>query len=340
VLSEFLESHPDPDSPALAHLHLERGRLLAGPLEECDQAITAYERALALQPDLGVARTALAGLLLHAPDRWRQSLDLHRSILAGSPTTAQSLRAVAQLADAREQPEVARGARAVLRALGQASPQEAGIASGTLPFPIHPGPPMADPEAERVRRIAHQLRAELDEVLVDVDRTAPACDDSEVADAMQQILTIEDELSAPGLSRLEADERASLFSAVVALFLDPGGNSEETRYSDALDRTLGRWTRRKVRRIVEEIDLSTIHTLDHEAWGFDLRAMAAAQAIDRNGGDLRPVLRALLALESDSSARPIFEGANIGTLASTSESARRLLARITTLLCERLERAH
>jgi len=185
-----------------------------------------------------------------------------------------------------------------------------------------------------------RLRAELDEVLVDVARTAPACAEADVQDALQQILAIEDELSAPGLSRLSAADRASLFSAVVALFLDPGGNSEETRYSDALNRTLGRWTRRKVRRIVEEVEISAIGTLDHEAWGFELRALAAAQVIDRNGGDLRSVLRALLVLESDPSERPIFEGSNLGTLASTSESVRRLLARITALLCERLERSH
>jgi tetratricopeptide (TPR) repeat protein len=338
VLARFIEAHPDSDSPALAHLHLDRGRLLAGPLEECDQAIVAYERALALQPDLGVARTALAGLLLHAPDRWRDALTLHEQILAGAPTTAHSLRAIVQLADGQHQTDVAQGALAILRALGQASPQEAAIAGTSLPFPIRPGPPMANSEAERLRRIAHQLRAELDEVLVDVDRTPPSHAEPEIQDALQQILAIEDEISAPGINRLAPTERASLFSAVVALFLDPGGNSEETRYSAALDRTLGRWTRRKVRRIVEEIDAASIESLDHEAWGFELRAMAAAQAIDRDGGDLRSVLRALLSLESEAAAQPILEGANIGTLASTSETARRLLARITTLLCERLER--
>ena len=135
------------------------------------------------------------------------------------------------------------------------------------------------------------------------------------------------------------DERASLFCAIGALFLDPGGNGEESRYRDSLDAAIGRWTRRKVRGVIEETNVAAIRATDHGAWGSELRAMAAAQAIDRNGGDLRSVLRALLVLENQSETEPNFEGAEIATLASTSESARRLLSRITRMLCEKLEHA-
>jgi len=156
---------------------------------------------------------------------------------------------------------------------------------------------------------------------------------------MEQIIQIENELSAPRLVALDASERASLFSEIAALFLDPGGNGGESRYRDKLDRALGRWTRRRIRRTVEETSLSAIESHDHEAWGNELRAMAAAQAIDRNGGDLRSVLRGLLVLESDDPSQPIFEDAEIAIWASTSEAARRLLTRITKMLCERLEHA-
>jgi hypothetical protein len=190
---------------------------------------------------------------------------------------------------------------------------------------------------ERLRRIAHQLGEELGSVLEDVEVRIPDCPQREVVQAMEQITQIEDELTAPRLSALDTSERASLFSEIAALFLDPGGNGGDTRYRDRLDRTLGRWTRRKVRHIVEETSLVAIEAHDHEAWGYELRAMAAAQTIDRNGGDLRLVLRALILLESDDAANPTFEGAEISTLASTSEPARRLLTRITNVLCERLE---
>ncbi len=341
VLARFIEAHPDPDSPTLAQVHLERGRLLAGPLEECDRAIDAYERALELQSDLGVARTALAGLLLHAPERWREALRLHREILSASPTTPGSLRALVRLAEQRNQPDIASDALALLHALGQASRFEAEEAPDTLRIPIQPGPPMGDPEAERLRRLAHQLSDELSGILEGLEGTVPECPDAETAEAIERILRIEDELSAPYLNRLDADERASLFFEIAALFLDPGGNGGDSRYRDALDRSLGRWTRRKVRRIVEETDLHAIGHFDHVAWGDELRAIAAAQAIDRSGGRLRPVLLALLVLDDDGAeSRSNPEGAEIGTLASTSETACRLLGKITTILCDRLERSH
>ncbi len=339
VLTRFLEAHPDPESPSLAHVHLERGRLLSGPLEEFDSAVAAYESALTLQPELGVARTALASLLLHAPGRWRDALALHRQILAASPTTANSLRAVCKLAEQRGESEVAGSALSVLRALGLASPQEEAAAPSTLQFPIHPGPPMAEPAAERLRRLAHQVSEELSGVLAGAGADLPECETPEIADALREITSIEDELSAPGLARLDAGERAALFSTLAALFLDPGGNGLESRFRAGLEEKLGRWTRRKVRRIVEETTVSEIEAIDHQAWGEELRAMAAAQAIDRNGGDLRSVLRALLVLEHARAGEPGFGGAEIGTLASTSETARRLLTRITSLLCERLDRS-
>ncbi len=339
VLARFIDAHPDANSAALSHVHLERGRLLSGPLEDFEGAIDAYERALALQPDLAVARTSLAGLLLHSSDRWREALALHSQILDANPTTVVSLRALAQLAEQRDQTEVREGALALLRALGQASPHEAGAAPDGLRVPIHLVPPMADSDDERLRRIAHELGEELVPVLADVESPFPHCEQQEISEAMEQITQIEDELTAPRLSALDASGRASLFSAIAALFLDPGGNGGESRYRDLLDRSLGRWTRRKIKRIVEETSVSAIEDHDHEAWGFELRAMAAAQTIDRNGGDLRSVLRALVVLESSNPSQPTFEGAEIATLASTSESARRLLARITRMLCERLEHA-
>ena len=339
VLAHFIEAHPDPESPTLAHVHLERGRLLSGPLEDVEQAIRAYERALALQPELRVAQMSLAKLLLHAPDRWRDALRIHREILETSPTTAASLRALVELAERRGEPDLAGGGLAVLRALGLASPLEAKRAPAVLRFPIHPGPPMAETDAERFRRIAHQLNGELGGVLANVEERLPACEEGEVAEAAHQIAELEDELTAKNFSRLDANERASLFDAIAGLFLDPGGNAGDSPFRDSLDRAIGRWTRRKVRHIVEETTLEAVQSYDYTTWGDELRAMAAAQVIDRNGGDLLSVLRALILLNGSDELRPHFENAEIGTLASTCDPARRLLVRITTLLCERLEHA-
>ena len=338
VLSQFLDRHPDPESPTLAHVHLERGRLLSGPLEDVDAAIEAYENALALQPDLGVARTSLGSLLLHSKERWREALAIHRELLETNPTAGASLRAVVRIAESRGNSEVAEGGLVVLRALGLASPEEASTGPDGLRVPIHPGPPMVDDDAERLRRIAHLVRDELGGVLTGAVPERVTSDDAAIDQALRQISDIEDELSAPGLARLEADDRAALFSTLGALFLDPGGNGADSRFRAGLDDALGRWTRRKARRIVEETSMDEIEAHDHAGWAESLRAIAAAQVVDRTGGDLAPVLRALLVMEPETAESPAFEGAEIATLTSSSPTARALLVRILTQLCDRLER--
>ncbi|MBK7947952.1 MAG: tetratricopeptide repeat protein [Deltaproteobacteria bacterium] len=338
ILSRFLDAHPDPESATLAQVHLERGRLLSGPLEAFDDAITAYRRALALQPGLAVARSALAGLLLHAPDRWREALALHREILTAAPTTAASLRALATLAERQGRAEAAVGARCLLAALGHGSREELEAAPRELGFTLNAGPPLAAPEAERLRRLAHLLRDELARLLPEVAENAPMPSLADIPLEGAQIVAIEDELSAPSLSRLPAAERRSLFLAIGGLFLDPGGNGGDARYRDALDRALGLWTRRKLRRIVEETSLESLAAVDHEGFAHELRALAAAVLLDRERGALRPVLTALLALDPQSTALGEPLATELGGRVSSCEPARRLLIRITNVLCEKLER--
>jgi hypothetical protein len=199
---------------------------------------------------------------------------------------------------------------------------------------------MAEIDAEHLRRLAHLLHDELAQVIGAPENPHPELDEPEIEKTRQQILSAEDELSAPGIGSLEASERASLFTTLASFLIDPTGGAGDTGYREALGGVVGRWTRRKARRIVEKMALTDIQNLDHAGWGFELRAMAAAQVIDRNGGDLRRVLRALLVLETASTNPGLLEDAELGTLASTSGTAQRLLTRITTRLCEKLETGH
>ncbi|MFO0690498.1 MAG: tetratricopeptide repeat protein [Myxococcota bacterium] len=338
ILSRFLDAHPDPGSATLAQVHLERGRLLSGPLEAFDQAIGAYRRALELQPGLAVAKGALAALLLHAPDRWREALALHREILASAPTTAASLRALATLAERQGRSEVAVAARCLFGALGHGSREELEAAPRTLGLSLNAGPPLAAPELERLRRIAHLLRDELARILPDATTPAAAAVASDPSLPVAAILAIEDELSAPSLSRMPASERGALFLAIGGLFLDPGGNGGDARTRDALDRALGLWTRRKLRRLVEETSLDALAAIDHEHFGHALRALAAALLLDRERGALRPVLLALLALDPQAAEAGEPLATELGGRASSCEATRLLLIRITHVLCEKLER--
>jgi hypothetical protein len=174
---------------------------------------------------------------------------------------------------------------------------------------------------------------------IELDEALPSSSEAAVDEAIQQIVEVESELSAPRITSLKATDRARLFETLAAFFLDPGGNGGDPRLRADLESHLGRWTRRKARRLLEERGLTEIADLDHEAWAHELRAIAAARVVDRNGGDLRSVLRAMLALEGVDPGQNSLEGAEIGALAATSEPTRRLLTRIITLLCERLGHA-
>jgi hypothetical protein len=196
---------------------------------------------------------------------------------------------------------------------------------------------MIETDAEHLRRLAHQAHEELGELLVGEATDRPTHPDHAVDQAIQRITEIEDELTAPGLMRLPTETRGMLLTSLAGLFLDPGGNAGESSYRTRLETNLGRWTRRRLRRIADETDLAAIEGVDHAAWTDELRAMAAAQAIDRGNQPLGPILRALLVLDEDGPLEPAFDGAEITTLAAASEPTRRLLTRITTLLCERLE---
>lgn len=345
ILSRFLEAHPDPESPSLAQVHLERGRLLSGPLEAFDEAIVAYRRALVLQPGLAVAKSALASLLLHAPDRWREALALHREILAVAPTTTASLRALATLAEGRGQLEVARAVESLLAALGQSSRDEIPLAPPALGLVLRAGPPLASPDHERLRRLAHLLRDELSRVVCEPPTPAStsvpptaATPSGDVSGTIERIVALEGELSAPSLARLPADERRTLFLAIGGLFLDPGGNGGDPRLRDALDAALGLWTRRKLRRLVEETDMDSLGRVDYPAFGHALRALAAAMLLDREPLALRTVILSLLALDPEGGDAGEALATELSGRVASCEAARQLLIRITTVLCEKLER--
>ena len=67
--------------------------------------------------------------------------------------------------------------------------------------------------------------------------------------------------------------------------------------------------------------MDAIEAHDHAAWGESLRAITAAQVVDRTGGALAPVLKALLVMEPETAEEPAFEGAEIATLTASAGGA-------------------
>lgn len=334
AIARFVRAHPDPEDRALARVHLEWGRLLSGPLEDVPQAIRCYERALELCPELDEAREPLAALLAHVPERWRDAVASHRTLLAEDPTRLASLRAMLEVARRRDLEAATGIGLALFRALGVATPAEASEAPHALDLPLGATHRMREPAFEVARQICLAAADEIAEALRAAADDAPVAETPDTASEVGAVLRRhQGALSAPGLDALSIDALSSLVFTVTALAVDPGGNCPDSPFLHALDAALGRWTRRKIRRALGDLGVRDIQRIDYAAWRDELRVMAACTAIDAREIDLRSALLALAPTpHGDDAARPS-ESANLSARISGAPAARALLARAVEGWC-------
>jgi hypothetical protein len=66
--------------------------------------------------------------------------------------------------------------------------------------------------------------------------------------------------------------------------------SGDGRLVNALSTTIRRRAARRARRILEGFSLDDVRAVDFAAWRTEVRALAAAVALERTGGDLRTAL--------------------------------------------------
>ncbi len=332
ALVTFIERHPDADDRTLAPVHLERGRLLAGPMEDLDEALGAYERALALDPDLDGAREPIAGLLARVPSRWADAVEHHAVLLRQDPLKNASLRALLEIARRRDLDLSVQFGLALLRAIGMASPSEMSEAPELLPVKLSATPKLDDPLFETARRICSQAREEVAQVLASLDQIPPPSDGDGSFDEM--IRACIDEMTAPGVCGLPTEGLSSVIYTVTALAADPGGNCADSPYLHGLDRTLGRWTRRRIRKTLGDFSVREVQSLDYDAWRSAVRVLAARVAIDRSDGDLRA---ALIQLATGEDAAPA-SNADLSAWVESSDDARELVAKMVVTWCEKIRR--
>ncbi len=332
ALQTFIEQHPDADDRALAPVHLERGRLLAGPMEDVDEALGAYERALELDPELTAAREPLAGLLARVPERWAEAVEHHAVLLRDDPLRNASLRALLEIARRRDLELSVQFGLALLRAVGLASPSEMSEASELLPVRLSPTPKLDDPLFETARRICSQARDEIAQVLDALGEGPAAAEGASGFDAaLREAL---DEITAPAVCALPTEGLSSVVYTVTALAADPGGNCADSPYLHGLDRGLGRWTRRRIRKTLGEYSVREVQSLDYDAWRSAVRVLAARIAIDRSDGDLRA---ALIQLATGHDTQPA-SNADLSDWVEGSSDARALVARMVATWCEKIRR--
>jgi tetratricopeptide (TPR) repeat protein len=336
-LEAFALGHPDSGHPDLARVWVERARLLSGPLEEVDEALRCYERALAIDPDDVEALEPTARLLEHVPEREADAVDLHTRLLALDPARSRSIRALARIAERRGDDPGRDAGLALLCALGAASPAESDQVDGGFPIRLADIPTLSDDVGESVRRLVQETGREIADALGQpAERETPEGRSEEEIAFRVALQEEEDQLGAPGLAGLSDEELGRMLVRVAAAVLAPRSAPADDALGSALERKLGLWSRRRLRRVLDGVSLEAVEAIDPARWRAELAELAAEAALDRTGGDLRTALLAL-ALADD---EPLpAESADLSDLVRRSDPARTLLHQATAAWCERLRPA-
>jgi hypothetical protein len=225
---------------------------------------------------------------------------------------------------------------AILRALGAATPEER-IEAPALPS-VSPANrlSMSDPVWETARRIAQEAAPEIGEALG--VGNGPEARESEALDPMAgfraAVIAAEGELSAPALVPLPTPELASAVTLVAQLALDVSNVSAEGGLVNALSSSLGRRARRRVRKVLGEIDAEAIASIDFEAWRADLRGLASARVLESSGVEFRTALTAWLQSGDDGDAEAIPPEADVSQLVATRPEALSLLRSVISAWVE------
>ena len=150
----------------------------------------------------------------------------------------------------------------------------------------------------------------------------------------------EREVAAAGLDRFSDEELGDLVCELAAFSLGDDAERPESRGQldsrlvESLDRALGRRTRRKIRRSLEETSLDQLRAIDFGAWRLAVRGLAAAVAVDSGEGDLRAALVALCREGEETSYE--METEDWTTRIQAEPLANELLRRVATSWCSEL----
>ncbi len=327
ALESFEVRNPGAPPSELAEVLHQLARLLAGPLEDLEGALSRYQRAMALDPERRDVRVALAELSSHRSGEWRQALAQLRVLLDADPSDAAALRMLLRVARNRGASEATARALTLVRADGIASPGDLEEARTAPRHTLAEPGGLDDPVGEAVRQLAVEAAEELAAALaVSEGSPAPAPGGAEPA-FRAAALAVEGRLSARALLPLPVEEVAEVMTLVASLCFE----TEEVRGSakrvNALSNAIGRRARRRLRRLLGDLTLERVAGLDFGAWRDQLRALAAAVALEETGGDLRTALLALLRDASDSLPDKPGEHADLTPQLTACPPARALVRR-------------
>jgi tetratricopeptide (TPR) repeat protein len=280
ILRRAAEGHGD--AGERAELFFESARILAGPLEDVEGALDAYDRARALAPERLDVREARAALLAQRPGREAEALSELAAVLDEDPLRVDAIRRATRIARGRGDEASARRGSALLRALGAASPIDRATEASRFDLACEATLLALAPAEESLRSILVVLAPLLEARVTDwfpADSPETAELEATASEPCPQVLwqtAARKLVGTPELLRLDVTElRAAL----------------ETAIATAREGRLGREGSRALRRLqdprLELVDLAT--------WRTALRARVWARVADALDGDLRVVLAAIAA---------------------------------------------
>jgi hypothetical protein len=296
-------------------------------------AIASYRRALDAAPEDLEARQSLAELLTHRPDHWDEALERHRDLLDRDPVRLPSLRALLRIARGRDRERAVATGLAVLRALGAATPEERREAAAVPPLPSDPQAQLEDPDAECVRQLAQAGAAEIAEALGVGAEAAPTSKSGKSGDPVTRfraaVIGAEGNLSAPALVPLSTEELGATLVLAAQLATEAGSVNGDGNLVNALSASLGRRTRRRLRKLLPDEAPDAVERVDFADWRAELRGLASIDALRSSDADLRTAFLAWLPDDQDDDPRTIPPEADIRERVAACPEARALLRRLT-----------
>ncbi len=327
ALRAFHREHRGNDREGLSEVLQQLGRLLAGPLEDPEGAITAYRQGVLLNPDRIDMHASLAEFLSHSPADWREALTHHEWVLSADPCHVGSLRTLLRVARERGNRQAVATGQGILRALGIGSPLDReGAGDGSVIAPRYCGNgELSTPLWEDLRKMVNESADELAMALGTQNPDAGERPADPIAAFHAAAVAAEGRLTAPALLPLATAELGHVVALIAALALDLERTHGDGRVVNAVSSAIKRRLRRKLRHQIKDASIRDIDRIDFDAWRAEVRALAAASAVDEVGIDLRTALVALSRDTSNHRAEKISEGADLTAWVTERPAARALL---------------
>jgi hypothetical protein len=215
----------------------------------------------------------------------------------------------------------------IVRALGIASPgdrEEFDQDSAIGPNYSGNGE-LSKPLWEKLRTMVNESASELATALDTPDPAVGDTPDDPIAAFHAEALRAEGRLTAPALLPVATRELGDLVVLIAALALDLERARGDGHIVNAVSSAIKRRLRRRLRRHLDDESMDEIDQIDFEDWRGEVRALAAATAVDETGIDLRTALIALARDASEHRAEEISESADLTAWVAERPAANALL---------------